>query len=568
MSRYMRVAAMTAASALLTMGGIATANATTEVPGTSAANPIVVESLTDVPEGAVQDAVSTFDTDANCETTKSWVLPGSDAVTHSEGQYLRVIPAQDAVTHQEWNIEGRSRTYSPAVEEVSHQEYKYERTVDVFKTQYQFAKYTRTKTCTADTWQNFSPDKHQGPFEGPPSWPTDPRGTWHHMNKPIPPGQAGPDGVYQNGSGNGSWFYRQAGVCSEYGPWTQWEPLAHESWQDSDAPLGEPAFHAEGTNRDGSTWYRQWQDRATGQTRQVKTGTTTETTDWLLGPPEGDGWKQVDERKVITTEAAPEVYGPWSDWTRINKSPYLTQPTPPANTSTHEYRVVGPITVTDVEPVPEYTEYYVVDAEPSRNLEDASWVTQSPGESWTLFNERVVTDTAAVAPVFYAWSDNANCEVVDAATNPDSAAGRQLPCRPVSRRPRWRRRVATPGVPVGIGMALLLAGTALVMAGRKKGLLPDRTSAPAVRTCMRPGLLLDDQQPQLAIVGGDGEPARSRSRRSRPRCGPASPSVSGRVCQRSTSSATAGSARCTDTVTAGSTLSSVPAFGPRPCTAV
>jgi hypothetical protein len=62
-----------------------------------------------------------------------------------------------------------------------------------------------------DVWQNFSPNRDQGTFTGPPSWPTDSRGTWEHQGKSIPPGQAGPDGVYQNGQGNGSWFYRHAG---------------------------------------------------------------------------------------------------------------------------------------------------------------------------------------------------------------------------------------------------------------------------------------------------------------------------------------------------------------------
>ena len=72
--------------------------------------------------------------------------------------------------------------------------------------------WTETVPAIAELWQNFSPNKDQGPFEGPPTWPEDPRGTWNHILKPIPPGHAGPDGVYQNGEGNGSWFYRRAGV--------------------------------------------------------------------------------------------------------------------------------------------------------------------------------------------------------------------------------------------------------------------------------------------------------------------------------------------------------------------
>lgn len=62
-----------------------------------------------------------------------------------------------------------------------------------------------------EVWANFSPDHQEGPFEGPPAYPTDERGTWHIHDK-IPAGHEGPDGVYQRdnpGNGNGDWFYRQ-----------------------------------------------------------------------------------------------------------------------------------------------------------------------------------------------------------------------------------------------------------------------------------------------------------------------------------------------------------------------
>lgn len=64
--------------------------------------------------------------------------------------------------------------------------------------------------AVAEVWANFSPNDNKGPFDGPPSYPTDPRGTWHDKGH-LPPGHAGPDGVYQRGNGNGDWFYRQAG---------------------------------------------------------------------------------------------------------------------------------------------------------------------------------------------------------------------------------------------------------------------------------------------------------------------------------------------------------------------
>lgn len=96
-------------------------------------------------------------------------------------------------------------------------QYKYQREVTNYVTQYHFRKFTRERSqeiVTAAVWSNFSPNRDQGRFEGPPTWPTDPRGTWQHQDKDIPGGHQGPDGVYQNGQGNSSWFYRQAAVIS------------------------------------------------------------------------------------------------------------------------------------------------------------------------------------------------------------------------------------------------------------------------------------------------------------------------------------------------------------------
>ena len=62
-------------------------------------------------------------------------------------------------------------------------------------------------------WANFSPNKDTGPFDGPPTYPTDSRGTWQ-VHDQIPGGHADePDGVYQQGNGtaHGSWFYKLVG---------------------------------------------------------------------------------------------------------------------------------------------------------------------------------------------------------------------------------------------------------------------------------------------------------------------------------------------------------------------
>ena len=166
------------------------------------------------------------------------------------------------------------------------------------KTQYEVDKYTRERSRTAAIWQNFSPNKDQGPFEGPPSWPTDPRGTWQHQNKPIPPGQAGPDGVYQNGTGNGSWFYRAAaGAWSAWSAPTRWQPTgSHLAWVDV-VPAANWQEHG---NSYTDTYQRDWTVYPTGATRQVGTGTFTK--DWFTSNP-GAPWVATgNERSTLPGE--------------------------------------------------------------------------------------------------------------------------------------------------------------------------------------------------------------------------------------------------------------------------
>lgn len=193
-------------------------------------------------------------------------------------------------------------------------QYKYQREVTNYVTQYHFRKFTRERTqeIVSDAiWQNFSPNRDQGPLQSPPTWPSDPRGTWQHQGKDIPGGHQGPDGVYQKGQGNSSWFYRQAAVISwgEWGAWTPWEPETHTSWELSDAPLGQPAAHSSGSSH-GLQWERQWQAQFDGQTRQAESGTRVETSDWVKSAPAGDGWTQIDTRQV---ETKPGVPAKWQD---------------------------------------------------------------------------------------------------------------------------------------------------------------------------------------------------------------------------------------------------------------
>lgn len=78
--------------------------------------------------------------------------------------------------------------------------------------------WTETVPGTPEVWANWSPNHQEGPFEGPPAFPDDPRGTWQLHDK-IPGGHEGPDGVYQRdhpGQGNADWFYRANGVADTF----------------------------------------------------------------------------------------------------------------------------------------------------------------------------------------------------------------------------------------------------------------------------------------------------------------------------------------------------------------
>lgn len=103
---------------------------------------------------------------------------------------------------------------------------------------------------TAAVWANFSPNDKKGPFVGPPSYPTDERGTWHLHDK-IPGGHEGPDGVYYKGNPHkgGDWFYRQAAVPGtpaegeptievtnpDYKP--EWVEVTPDIWHDPIPPV-------------------------------------------------------------------------------------------------------------------------------------------------------------------------------------------------------------------------------------------------------------------------------------------------------------------------------------------
>lgn len=86
---------------------------------------------------------------------------------------------------------------------------------------------------TPARWWNWAPNKNQGPFQGPPSFPTDSRGTWQgpHTNG----GPAG-TGTYQVGNGHGDWFHRQSATPDR--------TIHHDAtFKTVKVPCGSPSTH-------------------------------------------------------------------------------------------------------------------------------------------------------------------------------------------------------------------------------------------------------------------------------------------------------------------------------------
>lgn len=189
---------------------------------------------------------------------------------------------------------------------VTHDEYRYSREVPTYKTQYEIDKFTRERTREkAATWQRYSyignlPRPIFGPDIAPWAWQADVAGDPHGI---------GQEGIYQKGNGNGSWFYlEQTGWT--YGPWSDWSTPeryvphgTHDSFVDEvPTPNWQKHFY-------NDTYQRQWALLPTGVTKPVQTGTVTEyfpsEDGYTANIPVGEGWKIVDNTKVVDTEAVP-----------------------------------------------------------------------------------------------------------------------------------------------------------------------------------------------------------------------------------------------------------------------
>jgi hypothetical protein len=66
--------------------------------------------------------------------------------------------------------------------------------------------------AVASKWWNWSPNKDQAPFNGPPSFPTDPRGVWEGPHADGGPAGDGTFSTAANDNGHAPWFHRNAAV--------------------------------------------------------------------------------------------------------------------------------------------------------------------------------------------------------------------------------------------------------------------------------------------------------------------------------------------------------------------
>lgn len=171
-------------------------------PGDSPQEPIVVSSPAEVPAGAVEDSVSTYDTPGACDTTRSWVS---------------TKPGTSEVSHNEWTAEQRSRTFTPAVTEVK--EYTYDKYVQRQKARWNGNTYIGPISANypgSYTWRDAGFDPVVNTTGVAPTAPGPVRGEFIHNN-------------------GGTWYFTlfyeyrligtrvvRAAQPESYGPWSAW----------------------------------------------------------------------------------------------------------------------------------------------------------------------------------------------------------------------------------------------------------------------------------------------------------------------------------------------------------
>lgn len=200
-------------------------------------------------------------------------LTGVVATSGANADELGVCEGSPEVLGHEWQPQSRTR------EKV---------------TEYRMAKFVRTKSKTYTKpvaevkAKHYSWTGKKRDADNPPSV-TPPHKDWQANTSHEPHGdEATWVNEYlhytANSRGHASWFYFTPAIpgvpggwseWSDFGDWSKWLPEQHVQWRSAPDPIGSPQKHAEW--QEGNTkFYREWQVRHDGQTRQVHTPWT----DW------------------------------------------------------------------------------------------------------------------------------------------------------------------------------------------------------------------------------------------------------------------------------------------------
>lgn len=245
-------------------------------------------------------------------TGRTWTIEDSAAWTEYEWQ--RKVIDQPAVPG------------TPAVPPVTHEEIEVvtpawdEKVVDSEEwTEY-----------VPGSWWSWSPNSDQGPFDGPPSFPTDERGTWQgpHENGGPGPDEEGTYNTSNGNSGNASWVHR--GPKIEVVHPEQSHLVHHEAVTRTETVVDVPGIPAVPAVEEVSHLQTEW-------TRSQDTA------------PDGDGWALTGEQRIhpATTHTRYE-------WTRtVVDTPYVPA-IPEIPELSHTEIVV------EVEAVPGWTEQVLV----------------------------------------------------------------------------------------------------------------------------------------------------------------------------------------------------------------
>lgn len=363
-------AAVLLTAGAMALGMVAPASATAIGEGTYE-DPIIVTDPSEVPEGAVEDEVSTYNTaDLLCDTTRSWTLttpgtpevPAVPAVTHDESTYSRDVPAVIGV---------EKRTYQRVVH--------HEAVPRVLQTEMQY----KRKVVTQEK-QPAIPGTSE-------YWLLDEK--WYD------------EGVNPDGFDNGNqWSICNQRINKENGtPYTksyQWHQLIP----------GTPTIPSQ---------KEQWE----WQFSEVIFDDATPPSDSYPLPEGGlyapNGWAKIVNKTNIISPAVPA----WDETFYFNGQPGGS--TNPADAVAVSYAPSGDWEtygdpIWDPAPVDAYTIWYTGEGDGSTNAEDAAWVDYTPTGEWALTDTRTIVDEEAVpavpagpdSVVYYAYSDGLECAVI------------------------------------------------------------------------------------------------------------------------------------------------------------